>query len=119
MALGRIADAVCPLVEHVAKHDAPVVGCSPNEEVARGWPPGVGQPVDIALEPARGQHQRLAFDVRRLPANGDVEPFEPTIRHGYMRHLRLVENRHPQILGGVVVGVDQRFATTEEKGVGA
>ena len=119
VALGRVTDALDVLVQQVFQHHAAVIRRAPDQEVARAFAPRAGQPVDIRLKAAGGRDDRLGRDPRHLLALLHIREQHTVALELHMGHLRLVGDLDAQILGGVIVGVHQRFAPAKEERVGA
>ena len=119
VALGGIADAIGALIQHIAQHDAAVIRRATDQKILGRWPPSPRKPVQIGLKATAGQHKGTRKDAFWHACNFGVQ-MRDTVRVAvHMQHLRFIGHLDPQILCGVVIGVNQSFATAQKKRIGA
>lgn len=119
MALARVAHLPRAPVEEGAQDPAGVVGRAADDEAVGRLAPALPQPGDVGLEPARGGDDRSGPDpVCRAPV-GDHRGGEGAVLDLEVLDRRLVGDAHAELLGGAVVGVEQRLPAAEEEGVGS
>ena len=107
-------------IEHQPERRARVVRRATHDEVVRRLAPGLSQPLQVRLEPARGDDHRArrarSVLVRRIasvaPRNVPPTTSSPTTSASYSD----VDAQAPR---GGVVGVHQRLAAAEKERVGA
>ena len=119
MALRRISDTLRPLIEHVTQHNAPVIGRATDQEICRRWPPSAGQPINIGLKSTRSQYQRPPGNLMDFITNLHLKAFEPIARQMNVAHFGIVMHLNSKIFGGIVIGIHQRFAAAQKKGIRA
>ena len=115
MALASVADWLGAGLEHALQRHARVVGGAAHDEVLRGITPDLAQPLEIGLESPRCNDGRRRANRLQGPVGPNVHRIEVTTRETEIDDVGVVEHVDPQALGGGVVAVHQRLASTERR----
>ncbi len=121
MRLGRVANAVCTVRQHVLEQNALVELRAADQKVVR-WPfatfvlpPRFTQPFAVGLEPASCQHAGFGCDAFAAHIGSD----EATVLNVEFVDWGVVTNLNAKFFSAAKVGVDEGFATAHEKRIGA
>ena len=105
--------------EDPVQHRAVVERRAADREVVGGRAPALREPVDVGLEAAGREHDRVGLEPLPLAARLHDDRAAPVAVDLQVHQPRVVADRDARRGEGPVVGVDERLAATEEEPVGA
>ena len=105
--------------EHGLQHRPRVVGRAANQKIARRIAPRLAQPVEVRLEAAGREHDCTCLELVSHAARSHRRGAKAAIVEREADDFRVIAHLDAEPLGGGVVGIHQRRAAAQEKGVGA